>query len=72
MILAGDDPALDTTNTENDTEMLKEAEETHLHSMAKAHDLLEMWQISHNLPATQKESRAQNKQMPAVRYIFGH
>jgi len=42
-ILAGTDPALDTTNTENDSETNKEAEERKLHSMAKVHDILEMW-----------------------------
>jgi len=67
--LAGTDPELDTTNTENDSEMKKEAEERKLHRMAKVHDFLEMWQGSQNLRATQKESRAQNKQMTAVGYI---
>jgi len=42
-ILAGTDPELDTTNTENDSEMKKEAEEPKLHRMAKVHDFLEMW-----------------------------
>jgi len=56
-------------NTENDSEMRKEAEERKLHRMAKVHDFLEMWQGSRNLHATQKESRAQNKQMTAVGYI---
>jgi len=65
-ILAGTDPELDTTNTENNSEMKKEAEERKLHRMAKVHDFLEMWQGSQNLCATQKESRAQNKQMTAI------
>jgi len=68
-ILAGTDPEIDTTNTENDSEMKKEAEERKLHRMAKVHDFLEMWQGSQNLRATQKESRAQNKQMTAVGYV---
>jgi len=38
--------------------------------MAKVHDILEMWQGSQNLRATQKESCAQNKQMTAVGYIL--
>jgi len=38
--------------------------------MAKVHDSLEMWQGSQNLRATQKESRAQNKQMTTVGYIL--
>jgi len=68
-ILAGTDPELDTTNTENHSEMKKEAEERKLHRMAKVHDFLEMWQGSQNLRATQKVSWAQNKQMTAVGYI---
>jgi len=67
--LAGTDMEWDTTNTENDSEMKEEAEERKLHRMAKVHDLLEMWLGSHNLHDTQKESRAQNKQMTAVGYI---
>jgi len=68
-ILAGTDPEVDTTNTENDSEMKKEAEEKKLHRMAKVHNIFEMWQGSRNLRATQNESRAQNQQMTAVRYI---
>jgi len=64
--MAGTDPELDMTSSENDLEMKKEAEERKLHRMAKVHDFLEMWQGSQNLHATQKESRAQNKQMTAV------
>jgi len=66
-ILAGTDPELDTRNTENDSEMKKEAEERKLHRMAKVHYFLEMWQGSQNLRATQKESHARNKQMTAGR-----
>jgi hypothetical protein len=40
-----------------------------LHRMAKVHDFLEMWQGSQNQCATQKESRASNKQMAAIAYI---
>jgi len=68
-ILAGIDLQLDTMNTENDSEMKKEAEERKLHRMAKVHDFLEMWQGSQNLCATQKESRTQNKRMTSVAYI---
>ena len=68
-ILAGNETALDTTNTENDLEMKSEAEEKKLHRMAKVHDFLEMWQGSQNLCATQKEFHSQNKQMTAVGYI---
>jgi hypothetical protein len=56
-------------NTENDLEMKEEAKEKKLHIMAKVYDFLEMWQGSQNLPATQQESLAQNKQMTAVGYI---
>ena len=48
-ILAGTDPELDTMNTENDSEMKKEAEERKLHRMAKVRDFLEMWQGSQYL-----------------------
>jgi hypothetical protein len=68
-ILAGTDPELNTTNTENDLEMKNEVEERNLHRMGKVHNFLEMWQGSQNLWATQKESCAQNKQMTAVGYI---
>jgi hypothetical protein len=67
--LAGTDPELDTTNTENDTEMKKEAEEWKLHRMAKVHNLMEMWQGSQNLRPTQKESLAQDKLLTTVGYI---
>jgi hypothetical protein len=56
-------------NTENDSEMKKAGEEWKLHRMAKVPDFLEMWQGSQNLPATQKESCAQNKQMTTGGYI---
>jgi hypothetical protein len=68
-LLAGDDPVLDTNSTDNDIELKREAEEKKLYRMAKVHDLLEMWQGSLTLRATQKESHAQNKQMTAVGYI---
>jgi len=68
-LLAGDDPVLDPDSTDNDMEMKREAEEKKLHRMAKVHNFLEMWQGSQTLRATQKESRAQNKQMTAVGYI---
>ena len=68
-ILAGTDPELDTMHTENDSEMKKDAEEMPLHSMAKVHDFLKMWQGCQNLHATQKESYTQTKQMTAVGYI---
>jgi hypothetical protein len=54
-ILGGADPELDTTNTENDTEMQKEAMEWKMHRMAKVHNCLQMWQGSQGERATQKE-----------------
>ena len=68
-ILAGDDPVLDRSESDNDLELKGDAEEKKLHRMAKVHDFLEMWQGSQNLRTTQMESRAQNKQMTAVGYI---
>jgi len=60
--LAVSDPELDTTNTENDSEMK-------LYRIANVHDILEMSQGSQNLRATQKESRTHNQQMTTVEYI---
>jgi len=68
-ILEVADLALDHTNTENDSEIQKEAEKIIPHSMAKVHYFLEMWQGSQNLRAIQKECRAQNTQMTAMGYI---
>ena len=68
-LLAGDNPVLDPYSTDNDIELKREAEEIKLHRMAKVHNVLEMWQGSQTLRATQKESHAQNKKMPAVGYI---
>jgi hypothetical protein len=45
-IFAGFDYELDTSNTDNDLEMKKDAEERKLHRMAKVHDFFEMWQGS--------------------------
>jgi hypothetical protein len=41
-ILAGSDRELDLTNTENDSEMKKEADKRKLCRMAKVYDVLEM------------------------------
>jgi hypothetical protein len=49
--------------------MKKEAEEKKLHRMAMVHNILDMWQGGQNQCATQKEPRAQNKQMTTVEYI---
>jgi len=68
-IMAGADPELDTTNAESHLEMKKEVEERTSHRIAKVHNLLDMWQGSQNLRATQKESRAENKQITAIGYI---
>jgi len=68
-ILAGSDPALNTTNTEYDSEIMNGAVERKLHRMAKVHNLWDNWQGSENLHTTKKESRAQNKQMTAIGYI---
>jgi len=57
------------TNTDNDLEMKREAEQKKLHRMAKVQNFLEMWQGSQNLHATQKESLAPNKQITGVGFI---
>jgi len=56
-ILAAADTELDTTNTENDSEIKTEAEERKLHRMAKVHDCLGMWEGSQNLGTTQNNTR---------------
>jgi len=56
--LAGAAQELDTTNTENESEMKKHAQDRKLHIMAKIHDVLDMWQGGQILCATQKQSRA--------------
>ena len=68
-IIARADTELDTMNTDNGSEMKKEVEERKLHRTTKVHNVLEMWQGSQNLHATQKESCVQQKQMTAIGYI---
>jgi len=68
-ILTGDNLALDTKNTENDSKMKEEVVESQCHRMMKVYDLLEIWQSSQILHATQKEACPQNKQLTAVWYI---
>ena len=60
---------MDRSESDNDLELNREAKQRKLHRMAKVHDCLDMWQGSQNLRTTQKESRAQDKQMTAVGYI---
>jgi hypothetical protein len=59
--LAANCAALEPTGTENYLELKIKAEERTLHTIAKVHDVLEMWQGSQNLHATQNETCAQNK-----------
>jgi len=54
---------------ENDSEMKTVVDGQKLRRMAKVYNFLEMWQGSENLHATQKESRAQKKQLTADEYI---
>jgi len=67
--LAGVDPVLDKTDTEEELEIIREAEESLLHRMAMVDDIVEMRLGNQNLRATQKESRSQHKQMAAVEYF---
>jgi len=67
--MGGADSELDTMNTEINSEMKKEAEDRKLHRLAKVQDFLEMSLVSQNLDTTQKECRAKNEQMTAVRFI---
>jgi hypothetical protein len=68
-ILAGDNPTLDTTHTETNLEMKKEDKEGKLHRMAMVHHLLELWQGSQNVHATQNESCPQHNLMTDIGYI---
>jgi len=68
-LLAGNDSALDWTNTDNNLEMKWEVEQKKLHRMAKVHGFLEMWQGNQNLSPTQKEHHAENMQMTTVGFI---
>jgi len=68
-MLPHDFSALDSTDTDNNLELKKEVEEWKLQKMAKVHNVLAMWQGSHNLRAKQQGSRAQIKQMTAVGHI---
>jgi hypothetical protein len=68
-IFAGADPDLNTTNTENNTEMKNDTEESLFHRIAKVHHILEMWQSSQKICVTQKNSHAQNNNMTAVAYL---
>ena len=68
-LLSVDDPVLDLDSTDKDIQMKRVAEEKMLHSMAKVHDFLEMWQVSQTLWAIQKESCSQNIQLTTVGYI---
>jgi len=43
-LLAGNYPPFDSSSTDNDMEMKREADEKKLHQMANVHDFLEMWQ----------------------------
>jgi hypothetical protein len=69
VIQVGDHPALDTTNTENDSQKMNVADERHMHKMAKVHDFLVMWEGSQSLHATQKKLHIENDQVTAVGYI---
>jgi len=50
--------------------MKKEVEERTSHRIAKVHKVLDMWQGSQNLRATQKESRAENQRITSIGYIW--
>jgi len=68
-ISAGDEPVLDRTNPENDSETMGAVEDRELHRIAKVHNPLERWQGSQNLHTTQKESHSQNNPITAIKYI---
>jgi len=55
--------------TTNVLEMQREVEERKLCRMVTVNQFVERWQGSQNRGATQKESRAQNRQTTTVAYI---
>ena len=69
-ILGGDNPVLDPIEDEHAIELKREVGATKSLRMAKVPDFLEMWLGSQNLCATQRVSRAQNRQGTAVGYNF--
>ena len=66
MTVAGTDPEMDTTNTENHMETKTKPEASKSYRIAKIHHIVEKWQHSQNQCPTKRESRAQNTQMTAV------
>jgi len=60
---------MDTTTTENQSDIQRVADQRKLHTMAEISKLMKMWQQSENIHSTQKESNNQNYQMTAVGYI---
>jgi hypothetical protein len=67
--LAGTDLELDTTKSQNHSEIKRQPEQWQLLGMANVRNVLEMCQCSQTLCATQNESCAQNKHVTAVGYI---
>jgi len=57
-------------NAGNDLELMTEVAEWNSTRIANGHDILEMWQGSQNLHATQKQSCTQNTQITAIEYIL--
>jgi hypothetical protein len=45
-LLVGDHLALDTMNTDSNSEIMRNVEQMTLHTMAKVQDVLELWQGS--------------------------
>jgi hypothetical protein len=59
-IVVCDHVALNTRNSQNPLEMLKEVEKRKLYISANVHDFWEMWQGSQNLRATKMKSHPQS------------
>lgn len=68
-ILAGDDPALDTTNTDPDFDKSIDPEWTKFHWIAKVGNISEIWHGSPDLHATQSNARVWNPQMTAGEHL---
>jgi hypothetical protein len=68
-ILADDNHAMDTTNTDSKLEMTRDVEHKTLHRIGSMHAVLEIRQGHHNLCAIHKECHDNNKQITARQFI---
>lgn len=68
--MGGNDQPLDWMKTEHDLEIMREAADRQVQSIANACNISEMWQGHQYQCATLKYSCTQHKKLTAVRYIW--